>query len=475
MALVARWPNRLLLLASLIGAACGGDEAASPRMRGSVAGMSGGDFGNVQQPGSACAAGQSLACFCPDGTQSGSQTCSADGQLGACQGCRTQLGPVMEEGPTRDGALCSMLAGQAGCTDQSFRSEELPASILFLVDRSGSMLCNLPEAGQTSEECEAKAETKDPAQPTKWALTVAALENVLAELVDSGASVGLSFFSNDAFCGAQSLPTVEVGAMDAARASRMNEAFATVTPAGGTPIVGSTILAYSHLHEEAGLDASGGCAQPPCGAAGNRFVVLITDGADSCPMAPIEGVCGGGACTDHLLDTSVLEAARVNIRTFVIGAPGSEPARGFLSELALRGGTGKNSGACTGDRASENGDCHFDMTTSTDFAADLAAALEAISGSALGCEFPVPQPEGAAPSENVNVQVRAGGDGEPMCFGFDEGPCDGGANGWQFAKLPDGSKDLSKVVLCGDACRAVQNDPRAQVDVVLGCTPLVVD
>jgi hypothetical protein len=163
----------------------------------------------------------------------------------------------------------------------------------------------------------------------------------------------------------------------------------------------------------------------------------------------------------------------VNIRTFVIGAPGSEPARGFLSELALRGGTGKNAGACTGNRTAEDGDCHFDMTTSTDFAADLASALDAISGSALGCEFPVPQ--GPAPTENVNVQFRTGGTSAPECFGYDPSPCDAGANGWQFAKNPDGGDDLGKVVLCGSACQKVQSDPAIQVDVVLGCQKLLVE
>jgi hypothetical protein len=429
------------------------------------------DFGNPT-PSNSCLAGQSTSCYCPDGTLTGSQPCMAGGVLGACQGCRTSLGGGPSNEPIQDGAVCPMLEGQSGCMDSSFRSEELPASILFLVDRSGSMLCNLPEAGHTTEECEAKAERKIADQPSKWELTVSALEQVMSELVGSGASVGLTFFSNDNVCGVQSQTAVRVAPMDAAHAAELTASFANTVPSGGTPIVGSTILAYAHLHAEAGLDAMGGCAQPPCGAAGNRFVVLITDGADSCPQEPASGVCGGVACTDHLLDTSVLEAARVNIRTFVIGAPGSEPARGFLSELALRGGTAKNGGACTGDRRSEAGDCHFDMTTSTDFAADLASALDAISGSALGCEFPVPQ--GAMPTDNVNVQYRAGGTASPQCFGYDEGPCDGGANGWQFAKNPDGSDDLSKVVLCGGACEMVQADPAIQVDVVLGCRRLTV-
>jgi len=460
-------------VALVISAACGGEAEPVRRDGAGASGAGGGnDFGNAPMNVS-CVAGTTNSCHCPDGTLTGSQACMAGGVLGPCQGCRTSLGMDVGSAPIEDGALCPMLAGQSGCMDSSFRSEELPASILFLVDRSGSMLCNLPEAGHTTEECEAKAERKLPDQPSKWELTVSALETVMNELVGSGASVGLTFFSNDTVCGVQSQTAVPVAPLDAAHAAQLTAAFGSTVPSGGTPIVGATILAYAHMHGEAGLDANGGCAQPPCGASGNRFVVLITDGADSCPQEPIEGVCGGVPCTDHLLDSSVLEAARVNIRTFVIGAPGSEPARGFLSELALRGGTGKNGGACTGSRVSDDGDCHFDMTTSTDFAADLASALDAISGSALGCEFPVPQ--AATPTENVNVQYRKGGTADPVCFGYDERPCDGGASGWQFAKKPDGSKDLGKVVLCGSACQTVQSDPAIQVDVVLGCQPLLVE
>ena len=47
------------------------------------------------------------------------------------------------------------------------------------------------------------------------------------------------------------------------------------------------------------------------------------------------------------------------------------------------------------------------------------------------------------------------------------------ADGWQFAKNPDGSNDLSKVVLCGAACETVRGDADAQVDVILGCDVLL--
>jgi hypothetical protein len=151
----------------------------------------------------------------------------------------------------------------------------------------------------------------------------------------------------------------------------------------------------------------------------------------------------------------------------VIGAPGSEPARGYLSELAFVGGTAR-APDCTHDPASKAGDCHFDMTTSTDFAAGLASALGSVSGAALGCEFAVPSTSVAVTPGSVNVQYRSN-TGEPQCFPYDPAPCSASANGWQFAKLGDGSDDLSRVVICGSACTQVRNDNMASVDIILGC------
>jgi hypothetical protein len=477
--------QHLIAVAVLLLAACsGGGPASDPNRGAETSGSATGTPTTPQaSPASAatvpqCKAGERSACFCPDGTQTGMQTCSTAGALGACTGCKTQSvsdasgATVASAGPAHDGALCPKLRGEVSCTDQSFQSQKLPPSILFLLDRSGSMMCNAPESGQSSADCDMKAQTLFFDKPTKWAITTAALEKMFGKLADSGASAGLQFFSTDDVCGVSSMPVVKLAKVDQTQVSAMTAALAATNPSGGTPIVGGTILAYDHLYEEAGLDASGGCAEPPCGASGNRFVVLITDGSDSCPMEPTPGACGGEACTDFLLDHGAPDARGVNIRTFVIGVPGSEPARGFLSELALRGGTAKNGGQCSADRHAQSGDCHFDMSTSQDLASDLSRALDAISGAALSCEFPVPQVAGRAPSRNVNVQYRPGGTGDPVCLALDEKPCEGGANGWQFSKTATGEDDLSRVVLCGGACDTIKSDPKVRVDVVLGCQAL---
>jgi len=206
--------------------------------------------------------------------------------------------------------------------------------------------------------------------------------------------------------------------------------------------------------------------EPELEAAGNRFVVLITDGAESCDTGAIS----------QLLDVEVPKSRDALTRTFVIGAPGSEPGRGLLSEIAYRGGTARTAD-CTHVESGTGdvGDCHYDMTNGADFAAELSTALAEIGGAALGCEFPVPM-DGRIPASenNVNVQYLPGGDGAPECLptGFDL-PCDDpGNDGWQFAKHPDGSTDLSRVVVCGAACDRIGADVAAKVEIIVGCPPL---
>jgi hypothetical protein len=226
-------------------------------------------------------------------------------------------------------------------------------------------------------------------------------------------------------------------------------------PAGGTPIVGSVISAYHHLHEE-------------LHAAGNRYVVLITDGEEDCgTMNDATNKADIAAAKTRLLTTEVQKARMENIRTFVVGSPGSENARGFLSELAFQGGTARTATCTHGDPTAAVGDCHYDLTTQQDFAAVLSTTLGQISGQARGCEFETPPGGGSM----LNVQISSNG-GAPSCFMMDTRDCATAANGWQFPKLADGTPDYGRVVLCGPACDMVKQDPTSIVDVILGCVVL---
>ena len=323
-----------------------------------------------------------------------------------------------------------------------------PTNVLFLIDRSASMNCNLPPL-TSSAECEQAPRAVDPGQPSKWAIVRAALEQAIARLPPTS-SVGISYFSNDDQCGVQSRPQVPLAALDAAHLAKLTASLGAVQPLGGTPIVGGLILAFKHLNPD----------QNPALPYGNRFVVLLTDGQEGCAADQ----------TARLLDLEMPKARTAAITAFVIGVPGSEVARGFLSRLAFAGGTPSRPDCDHGSADPTVGDCQFDMTRDLDLAAGLTRALETIGGRALSCEFDVPQPTngGVLDHDKVNVVYteRAGGP-EQLVAQDAAAPCDAGANGWQY------TDDKARIRLCGAACAAVRR--AASIRIALGCKSVTVD
>jgi hypothetical protein len=372
--------------------------------------------------------------------------------------------------PTASGGLLLAAGGSSvtppeACATAAYESTLLPSSILFLVDRSGSMNCNLPPI-TTSAACEATATRADTSQPSKWTVITSTLSAALDELATvPNTSVGLAFFSTNDECGSTAAPSVGVSPLAAPQVSALKGALAGATPAGGTPIIGSMILGFQHLHQT---------LQAP----GNRFIVLVTDGADSCAdQYAAAGVTGDVQA--RLLDVELPKAISVNIRSFVIGAPGSEAARGLLSKIAFAGGTpsGEACDHTSADPAPGAG-CHLDMTQSTDLASDLATALRGITGqAAMTCEFAVPQGEAGQALDPTAINVDyfvAGNNADPSAkveLGLvpdNAAPCPGGVNGWQY------NDDRTKIRLCSEVCDRVLSDLSAQIVVSVGCEQRII-
>jgi hypothetical protein len=341
----------------------------------------------------------------------------------------------------------SILKGS--CAVATVQSELLPSNLLFVLDRSGSMNCNPPPTTD-SQACESDPKRADPAKPSKWEITQNALVAAMQQLPAS-THVGISYFSNDDSCGVSATPSVPVASLDKTQLGALKSSLTSVTPNGGTPIVGATILAYQHLHALA-LDNE---------IVGNSFVVLLTDGQQSDQCSDPSRCKSAEECTTFLTEQEVPKAAGpgADIRTFVIGAPGSEPARPVLSEIALKGGT-----APAGCNAMA-GECHFDMTRQSDFAAALNGALTAITGKAATCELPLPSSDkGQVDLRLVNVVYTPGDGSDARVVPQDtRARCDAGAEGWQY------NPDSTKIALCGAICNTVRTDAAARLDVVLGC------
>ncbi len=283
---------------------------------------------------------------------------------GGSAGQDTGLGGAMGLGGLGGSGGIAIAFDGAASGDATSGCGSKNVTALFVIDRSGSMKCNLPPT-TSSQDCERTPERVDPAQPSKWDIVINVLSRSFEQLVpktpDLTVRAGLSLFSVDDECGARSQPSVPLADMTATQVDSLRQSLA-ITPAGGTPIVGAAILAYKHIY------------QP--GFSGERHVILLTDGADSCKAA-YDNSIGPGDHIAGLIGVEAPKALRLGIKTWVIGAPGSEPARQMLSNLARAGGTARKDCDPGSPDNPQSGNCHYDMTEG-DFQLALRNAVEQI-------------------------------------------------------------------------------------------------
>lgn len=345
-----------------------------------------------------------------------------------------------------DSSPNDVIVQQDACAANSIQATLKPANILFLIDRTGSMNCNAPPT-QTTAECDVSPKKKDGTQPSKWETTRDALLAALNELKATTPvpSIGMMLFNNNDYCGVPSTPDVDVAELTDPQLNTLYLKLNAVVPKGDTPIVNATMNGYAFLHSHTYV--------------GNKFIVILTDGNETCDPANKDFLVG-----------KAQEATLVGIQTFVLGAPGSESGRAFLSRLAWAGGTA-SSDTCDHTNGDPTvGDCHIDMTKpGTVFKDELAAALQKVSGAALSCEIDVPTNDGGKEDPNkVNVKYTSGG-GTTTTVPKDEAhPCDQTNQGWQYT---DASK--TKIVVCGATCDTIKSDPKGALSVELGCETVI--
>ncbi|MGH8432377.1 MAG: hypothetical protein ACREUF_18455, partial [Solimonas sp.] len=152
----------------------------------------------------------------------------------------------------------------------------------------------------------------------------------------------------------------------------------------------------------------------------------------------------------------VESAATGGIRTFVIGSPGSEPARADLSRMASVGGTAQPNCSDTGPAY-----CHFDMTTQSDLATALRNALAAITGQVLSCTYPLPSPGAGQELDLKRVNVRH--NGADILKDPSDTEC---TTGWNY------STDKTQILLCGETCNQIKAQG-GDIEIVFGCATRV--
>jgi hypothetical protein len=339
-----------------------------------------------------------------------------------------------------DGTIISNVAGiDAGCAYSQIKGELRASNLLFVLDRSGSMACNLPHDGQSSAECDQFPLRRFPDLPSKWELTLSALDSALVALQATGrVHVAISLFpETGSACTVTTEPQAPLTILDTTALSTVNQSLSSTAPYGNTPLVGATILGYQYLLNQMRRGA----------LEGENFVVVLTDGKETCRPDDIE----------KLLSTDAPNALHLlGIRTFAIGVPGSEDAREFLSALAEAGGTVRSEDCVYGPGY---GNCHFDMTTSANFSVDLLDALTKINAEILSCSFSIPDATGGAAVDLTRVNVALKERSIPF---ISNSPCSEGIQGWQY------TPGNASIRLCGTSCAEAQL-PGSTVSIVLGC------
>lgn len=142
----------------------------------------------------------------------------------------------------------------------------------------------------------------------------------------------------------------------------------------------------------------------------------------------------------------------------IVGAPD------YPAESPKCGANAVNTGAQYIDLAKRTNGKWFSICTA-DFGPIFDDVAKRISDR-LSCEVALPSAPGgdSLDRSRVNVALTPTGGVRNVIPQDPSRPCDGGADGWQYA--PDGAS----VLLCGPTCERARSDVGAKITVELGCT-----
>lgn len=309
-----------------------------------------------------------------------------------------------------------------GCAGTTQEAQLTPVTMYIMFDKSGSMN-NVPSGGTQ----------------TKWDASTQALTQFVQDPDTAGLGVTIRFFPdgtcNDASCSINACEqplvpaaplTADPAPMDTQEQAIVN-AIASETASGNTPT----------------YPALGGAIQWAAGYMGmnpgeKAVVVFVTDGLPT-------------VCDTNSANIVALAAdgwATSGVYTYAIGLPGAGTT--LMDQIAAAGNTSPAI-----------------IIQGANAAADLLAALKAIQGSQLSCNFQMPQSmngEAIDPTQ-VNVTYTPGG-GMPTTIDQVSGPvaC-GPGGGWYY----DDPMNPTQISLCPVTCQTVQADPNGKIQIVVGC------
>jgi hypothetical protein len=221
---------------------------------------------------------------------------------------------------------------------------------------------------------------------------------------------------------------------------------------------------------------------------GNRVLFVVTDGSIDCTsFSTRPSIVDANGCPDWeepnnivtLLHNAYSDPNKP-IHTFIVGVPGADTydpsaamyppyhMKAALSAMAYAGAPDLVSSTCTGTTFMQSSPdptepCHFDMTGAFD-TATLAANIENVRGSVLGCTFDLPVPPGGAMIDMSKVNVTYTVDGTTVSIGRRADP----TNQCQTTGCWDYTAD-GRVQLIGKACMDITDAMSVAVNIITGC------
>ena len=303
------------------------------------------------------------------------------------------------------GSFSDVVSLDSACAGDSYQAEQVPLAMYVLLDSTGSML-----------------------DQGKWAAAIDALNAFVNDPASAGIRVAIQSFSGEGPCDGTvyDTPAVDMQALPT-HATKIGQWLAGIFPDGQTPTEG----ALRGLTQFAADYASVSPDEKVIG-------LLVTDGVPTrCDTSPatLTGLA------------SAAFGGQPSIQIFTMGMAGADFT--LLDQIATAGGSQSSYDASGGSQA-------------------FVAALEAIRGTALSCEFLLPDAtSGSVDPDKVNVDFFPGAGGKETFFKVDDAAsCV--PKGWYL----DDPMTPTKVILCDDTCALVKGDATGRIDLILGCASI---
>ncbi|HVW29763.1 MAG TPA: hypothetical protein VHC69_30575 [Polyangiaceae bacterium] len=334
----------------------------------------------------------------------------------------------------------------SACASQTLGAAAASLDIFIMLDKSGSM------------------SDKTANGSSKWDVITQSLDDFVNDPKSAGIEAGLGFFgigsggssrsgggsrggaSTSCTAADYATPVVAIAALPA-NAKPIASAIGQESPSGNTPtepaLQGAIDYATQWAHQH---------------PTHKVIVVFATDGLPN-------------GCNSSVAGAAAIAAAGVkgppSIPTYVIGVFGDQDCPGGVTQgqqcdvvsntnqIAKGGGT----------------QSAFIVNASGDTGAQFLQALNSIrSANAVGCDFAVPAPTGGRVVDfsSATVEYTPGG-GSPTSIAWvaSATACGSTSGGWYY----DSATAPNHILLCDATCNEVKADPKAEIDVMLGCLP----